>query len=157
MARTLRVHPAAVLIAALVAANLLGIARRDHRRAVPRHPSRCWAGTPCARCSTSILARRGEASAPTQQQGVDETTLQQLLQSLSTKRKEEVKPKKEKRMNNNNNEPKTETIAETDNFLAWKADEPDGETTYHIELNNVTVHFFEEEWNEFLQLVRNLE
>ena len=59
-------------------------------------------------------------------------------------------------MNNNNNEPRTQTIAETDNFLAWKAEEPDGETTYHVELNNVTVHFFEEEWNEFLQLVRSL-
>ncbi len=58
--------------------------------------------------------------------------------------------------NNNSNEPRTQTIAETDNFLAWKAEEPDGETTYHVELNNVTVHFFEEEWNEFLQLVRNL-
>jgi hypothetical protein len=57
---------------------------------------------------------------------------------------------------NNSNEPKTQTIAETDNFLAWKAEEPDGETTYHVELNNVTVHFFEEEWNEFLQLVRSL-
>jgi hypothetical protein len=59
-------------------------------------------------------------------------------------------------MNNNNNEPRTQTIAETDNYLAWRAEEPDGETTYHVELNNVTVHFFEEEWNEFLQLVRNL-
>jgi hypothetical protein len=59
-------------------------------------------------------------------------------------------------LSNNTNDPKTETIAETDNFLAWKADEPDGETTYHIELNNVTIHFFEEEWKEFLQLVRNL-
>ena len=59
-------------------------------------------------------------------------------------------------MNNNNNGPETETIAETDNFLAWKVEEPDGETTYHIELNNVTVHFFEEEWNEFLQLIKSL-
>ena len=59
-------------------------------------------------------------------------------------------------MNTNNNEPQTETIAETDNFLAWKAEEPDGETTYHIELNNVTVHFFAEEWTEFIQIVRNL-
>ena len=57
---------------------------------------------------------------------------------------------------NNRNEPKTETLAETENFLAWKAEEPDGETTYHVEMNNVTVHFFEEEWNEFLQLVQNL-
>jgi hypothetical protein len=59
-------------------------------------------------------------------------------------------------MNSNNNGPQTETIAETDNFLAWKAEEPDGETTYHIELNNVTVHFFEEEWGEFMQLVKSL-
>jgi hypothetical protein len=59
-------------------------------------------------------------------------------------------------MNSNNNGPQTETIAETDNFLAWKAEEPDGETTYHIELNNVTVHFFEEEWTEFMQLIKNL-
>ncbi|HCB01472.1 MAG TPA: hypothetical protein DIW23_05250 [Anaerolineae bacterium] len=57
---------------------------------------------------------------------------------------------------NNHNEPKTQTLAETENFLAWKAEEPDGETTYHVEMNNVTVHFFEEEWNEFLQLVQNL-
>ena len=59
-------------------------------------------------------------------------------------------------MNTNNSGPQTETIAETDNFLAWKAEEPDGETTYHIELNNVTVHFFEEEWNEFMQLIKIL-
>ena len=59
-------------------------------------------------------------------------------------------------MNSNNNGPQTETIAETDNFLAWKAEEPDGETTYHIELNNVTVHFFEEEWTEFMQLIKIL-
>jgi hypothetical protein len=53
-------------------------------------------------------------------------------------------------------EPTTENIAETENYLAWKADEPDGETTYHIELNSVTLHFFKEEWDEFLELVRNL-
>lgn len=59
-------------------------------------------------------------------------------------------------MNDNHSEPKTETLAETDNFMAWKANEPDGETTYHIEMNNVTVHFFQEEWSEFLELVRSL-
>ena len=56
----------------------------------------------------------------------------------------------------NTNEPRTETLAETENFLVWKAEEPDGETTYHIELNNVTVHFFDEEWAEFLELARAL-
>jgi hypothetical protein len=53
-------------------------------------------------------------------------------------------------------EPKTSTLAETESFLAWKAEEPDGETTYHLELNNVTMHFFKEEWDEFLELVRRL-
>ena len=53
-------------------------------------------------------------------------------------------------------EPKTETLAETDSYVAWKAEEPDGETTYHLELNNVTLHFFKEEWDEFLELIRNL-
>ena len=59
-------------------------------------------------------------------------------------------------MNNDNNEPRTDTIAETENFIAWKAEEPDGEVTYHVELNNVTVHYFEEEWTEFLELARAL-
>jgi hypothetical protein len=53
-------------------------------------------------------------------------------------------------------EPQTEVIAETDNYMAWRADEPDGEATYHLELNNVTIHFFKEEWDEFLELVRTL-
>ena len=48
---------------------------------------------------------------------------------------------------------KTETLAETANFLVWKAEEPDGETTYHVELGTVTLHFFQEEWEEFLALM----
>lgn len=51
---------------------------------------------------------------------------------------------------------KTDTIAETDNYMAWRAEEPDGEVTYHLELNNLTIHFFREEWEEFLKLVRAL-
>ena len=51
---------------------------------------------------------------------------------------------------------RTETIAETANFIAWKAEEPDGEITYHIELGTVTMHFFKEEWEEFLELARTL-
>ena len=50
----------------------------------------------------------------------------------------------------------TKVIAETENYLSWKADEPDGESTYHLELNNLTVHFFAEEWEEFLQLAEIL-
>jgi hypothetical protein len=55
-----------------------------------------------------------------------------------------------------NPEPETNVIAETDEYMAWSAKEPDGEVTYHLELNNVTLHFFQEEWDEFLQLVRSL-
>ena len=53
-------------------------------------------------------------------------------------------------------EPMTKNLAETENYLVWQADEPDGEITYHIELNNVTLHFFKEEWDEFLELVHSL-
>jgi hypothetical protein len=53
-------------------------------------------------------------------------------------------------------EPRTDTIAETENYIAWKAEEPDGEVTYHLEVNNVTLHFFREEWVEFLDLVKSL-
>ncbi len=53
-------------------------------------------------------------------------------------------------------EPSTDVIAETENYMAWRAEEPDGETTYHLELNNVTLHFFKEEWDEFLTLVKSL-
>ena len=59
-------------------------------------------------------------------------------------------------MSDHDAEPRTETVAETENYLVWKAEEPDGETTYHVELNNVTVHFFTEEWDEFLELARTL-
>jgi len=59
-------------------------------------------------------------------------------------------------MSEPNLDPKTTTLAETANFIAWKAEEPDGETTYQIELYAVTLHFFNEEWKEFLQLMRFL-
>lgn len=59
-------------------------------------------------------------------------------------------------MDSDNRELKTQTIAETENYQAWRAEEPDGETTYHLELNNVTLHFFQEEWDELLDLVRQL-
>jgi hypothetical protein len=44
-------------------------------------------------------------------------------------------------------------LSETENFTIWQAEEPDGETTYNLELGTVTVHFFREEWVEFLKLV----
>ena len=51
---------------------------------------------------------------------------------------------------------RTTTLAETSNYLVWKAEEPDGETTYHVELGVVTLHFFQEEWDEFRELMAKL-
>ena len=48
----------------------------------------------------------------------------------------------------------TEVIAETENYSVWLSQEPDGEVTYHVEVGGVTIHFFDEEWKEFLQLIR---
>jgi hypothetical protein len=59
-------------------------------------------------------------------------------------------------MSDSNPEIKTTTLAETENMAAWKADEPDGETTFHLQLNNVTIHFYQEEWDEFIALAREL-
>jgi hypothetical protein len=53
-------------------------------------------------------------------------------------------------------EPTIEILAESESFSMWRAEEPDGETTYHLELGAVTVHFFHEEWAEFLKLLDKL-
>lgn len=50
----------------------------------------------------------------------------------------------------------TETLGETSNFMAWRAHEPDGEISYHLELGQVTVHFFEEEWDELLSMLQGI-
>jgi hypothetical protein len=50
-------------------------------------------------------------------------------------------------------EPIVEAVAETENFEVWRAEEPDGEITYHLELGIATVHLFREEWQEFLELI----
>lgn len=47
----------------------------------------------------------------------------------------------------------TGTLAETANYMVWLSDEPDGETVFHLELGAVTLHFFQEEWDEVLDLI----
>jgi hypothetical protein len=59
-------------------------------------------------------------------------------------------------MANDSPELNIDTLIETDNYTIWRADEPDGESTFHLELNNVTIHFFQEEWEEFIELVNRL-
>ncbi len=55
----------------------------------------------------------------------------------------------------NDQGPKVYTLVETENYGIYRVEEPD-ETTYNLQLNNVTVNFFKEEWDEFLNLVREL-
>ena len=45
------------------------------------------------------------------------------------------------------------TLAETAEYIVWTSDEPDEETIYHVELGSVTLHFFREEWKEFIDLI----
>jgi len=59
-------------------------------------------------------------------------------------------------MTNGNPELETVTLAETSSYIAWQANEPDGESSYHLELNGITLHFFEDEWQEFQLLIKAL-
>ncbi len=48
----------------------------------------------------------------------------------------------------------THVLSETDNYVIYTAEEFEGETTYHVELDKVTLHFFKEEFEEFVRLVK---
>jgi hypothetical protein len=50
-----------------------------------------------------------------------------------------------------------EILAETDNYEVWVDYEEDDEPIYHLDVGRATLHFFQEEWNEFLQLVKQLD
>ena len=50
-------------------------------------------------------------------------------------------------------EPIIASLAETENYEVWQAEEPDGEITFHLELGIATLHLFREEWEEFLELI----
>lgn len=47
----------------------------------------------------------------------------------------------------------TETLAEIGDFIAWVSEEPDDEIVYHLELGQVTLHFFKEEWDDLCKLI----
>jgi len=51
-------------------------------------------------------------------------------------------------------EPAVEVLAEGENFSIWRAEEPDGEVSYHLELGTATLHLFEEEWEELVALIK---
>lgn len=51
-------------------------------------------------------------------------------------------------------EPVVETVCEQEDFSVWRAEDLDGEMTYHLELGRVTVHFLSDEWDQFMRLMR---
>jgi hypothetical protein len=47
-------------------------------------------------------------------------------------------------------DPKIQMLGESENYAIWVSNESDlDEVIYHIELGNLTLHLFEEEWEEF--------
>lgn len=46
-------------------------------------------------------------------------------------------------------------LAETDNYAVLVARDAEGEAVYNVELGNVTLHLFEEEWRELVTLIRD--
>jgi hypothetical protein len=53
-----------------------------------------------------------------------------------------------------NKSPKINMLGETERYAVWVSKEPDtGENIYHIELENITVHFFPDEWDEFADMI----
>ena len=49
-----------------------------------------------------------------------------------------------------------EVLAESEDYGIWRVEEPDGELTYHLEFGSVTLHLFQEEWDQFLALMNQL-
>lgn len=48
------------------------------------------------------------------------------------------------------------TLVETEDCFFYTAKEPDGEITYHLQINNVTMHFFLEEWQSALDFLKKV-
>ncbi len=49
-----------------------------------------------------------------------------------------------------------ESIVETEDNFFYTPNEPDGEITYHLQFNNVTLHFFTEEWQTALDFLEKV-
>lgn len=53
-----------------------------------------------------------------------------------------------------NRGPDIKTLGESENYAVWVSHETEqGELIYHIELENMTLHLFEDEWEEFVGVI----
>ena len=46
-------------------------------------------------------------------------------------------------------------LAETESYAVVVSREDDGESIYNIELGNITLHFYQDEWDELVELVNS--
>ncbi|MGC9520413.1 MAG: hypothetical protein ACP5HG_00855 [Anaerolineae bacterium] len=53
-----------------------------------------------------------------------------------------------------NAKPEVKTLGESENYTIWVSNEPElEEVIYHIEFDNITLHLFEDEWEEFVSVI----
>ncbi len=53
-----------------------------------------------------------------------------------------------------NREPDVKTLGESENYAVWVSAEAEQEDLiFHIELENMTLHLFEDEWEEFVSVI----
>ncbi len=50
--------------------------------------------------------------------------------------------------------PDVKTLGESENYTIWSSHEAEtDEMIYHIEFETVTIHLFEDEWEEFVSVI----
>lgn len=49
----------------------------------------------------------------------------------------------------------SEILAETENFIVWRAIENGGGFVYHLEMGGITLHLLPEEWEELVAVIRS--
>lgn len=54
-----------------------------------------------------------------------------------------------------NNEDNEDSLAETENFEAWVSHDEE-EPIYHLDIGRATLHFFQDEWDELVELFSQL-
>lgn len=53
----------------------------------------------------------------------------------------------------NNDYPELEILAESENFAVLRTQDLDDEVVYNVEMGSVTLHLFQEEWDELVSVL----
>lgn len=53
-----------------------------------------------------------------------------------------------------NQDPNIQMLGESENYAVWVSRENDtNDLIYHVEVGNITLHFFQDEWDEFVDVM----